>query len=67
MRETMTEEMDIPIPDYIDRFLSTVAEKTGRDKEVVALFFLSARCDTPFRRDTPARQTNAAATGCKVK
>ena len=39
--ETMIEELDILIPDYIDRFLALLAEKTGKSKEDIALFFLS--------------------------
>ncbi len=35
-----TEELDVPVPDYVDRFLALLAEKTGRTKEEVAIFFL---------------------------
>jgi hypothetical protein len=33
-------ELAIPIPDYMDRLLATLAEETGKSKEDVALFFL---------------------------
>ena len=57
MDAAATEELDIPLPDYLDRFLSRFAKKIGRDKEEVALFFL---CNGRF---TPTGQTAAVATG----
>jgi len=33
-------ELDVPVPDYMDRLLATLAEKTGMAKEDIALFFL---------------------------
>ena len=40
MTPTAIEELDVPIPDYVDRFLTALAQKTGTAKEDVALFFL---------------------------
>jgi len=40
MKTAQTEELDIIIPDYIDRFLSVLAKGTGKTKEDIALFFL---------------------------
>ena len=34
------EELDIVVPDYVNRLLSNVASRTGREIEDVALFFL---------------------------
>jgi len=49
MTTATTEELDIQIPVYIDRFLDTLATGTGKTKEDIALFFLlqeaeSAQC-----------------------
>ena len=35
-----TEELVVAIPDYMDRFLADLAERTGKSKEDIALFFL---------------------------
>jgi len=40
MRTTAIEELDVPIPDYVDRFLDVLAQNTGMTKEDIALFFL---------------------------
>ena len=53
MTSAPNKELDIPVPDYVDRFLAAVAKKTGRGKEEVALFFLSIGRNTPFGRKTP--------------
>ena len=35
-----SEKLDVVVPDYVNRFLSNIAVKTGKEKEDVALFFL---------------------------
>ena len=35
-----TEELVVAVPDYVDRFLSALAKRTGKSKEDIALFFL---------------------------
>ena len=35
-----TEELDVPVPDYVDRVLALIAERTRKSKEDVTLFFL---------------------------
>ena len=37
---TTIEELNVPVPDYMDRFLTILSEGTGMAKEDIALFFL---------------------------
>ena len=45
MKTAQTEELEVTIPDYIDRFLFALAKGTGRTKEDVALFFLLKKAE----------------------
>ena len=40
MTTTTIEELDVPIPDYMDHLLAVLAKGTSTAKEDVALFFL---------------------------
>jgi len=40
MTTTAIEELEVPIPDYMDRLLAALAKGTRTAKEDVALFFL---------------------------
>ena len=53
MTTTPTEELDIPIPIYIDRFLEALAHGTGKTKEDIALFFLLQEADSAQRAGDP--------------
>ena len=46
MTTKATKALTIAIPCYIDRFLCLLSQKTGMDKEVIALFFLSQKGGT---------------------
>ena len=40
MTNKTIKELTVPIPCYAERFLSTLARKTGLDENEIALFFL---------------------------
>jgi len=61
---TTIKELDVPVPDYMDRFLATLAEKTGMAKEDIALFFLLQ--EAGYASDTKTNSTGASLTNSKT-
>ena len=55
MALTATDELDIPVPDYVDRFLAILAKKTETTKEDVALFFLFQEAGHALRVESPSQ------------
>ncbi|MCL1921516.1 MAG: hypothetical protein FWG50_10670 [Kiritimatiellaeota bacterium] len=53
-RTNPIEEMVVPVPDYIDRFLTALAEGTGKAKEDIALFFLLKEAEHASPQDAPS-------------
>ena len=63
MRETIStaEEVHVPIPGYIEKFLVGIAKKIGKTKEEVALFFLAKEAEhaqQPKEKRRSSRTTN---------